>query len=104
MADRFRLRDMRRNDRLGDVPRENSVPPLPTSAVSLGGDDLPRHTSALEDLVPRHVADLRFEERDERTEPAASSRTSELQHGVAVPSQVAPRDGSPGTGAAFRHG
>ena len=104
MAVRLCLRGMRRNGRVGNEPRADPVPSMPAPAVRFGGDRLPGHPSAPEDLVSGDVADLLVEERHERAESTETARASELQHGVAVPAQVAPRDGPPRARTPFRHG
>ena len=69
-----------------------------------GGHDLPRHTYAVDALVPRHLVGGQPEERRQRTGPATNPWTGQLPHGLDVAPQAPTCHGSARPGPAVRDG
>ena len=99
----FRVWQMRGNNGMGNVVREDTVPVMPASAVRLGRNGVSGHAPAAEDMVPDHVDDLRIEEWHQCPQSPALAWPSQLQHGLALSPQAPPCNDTAWTRPVERH-
>lgn len=88
---------------LANGKRVDLVRQVPSSTVRARRDNLPGLAHPAADMVPGHVAPVFQQERDERPEPPEIAGVAQLQHGLALSSQVASGDGQARPGWTLRH-